>query len=120
MKKASLKDKLVKHLSMQYPSWVAKGELTSIQWKDDNGKTFLPETVGRKLREAESDRRIAVKEKGVSVQYKWIPHEMRARYIPTSQRLGDKLFITWEKLNLERGGNTQSTYHMGPCSLLAV
>ena len=44
MKKASLKDKLVKHLSLQYPSWVAKGELTAIQWKDDNGK-MVAETV---------------------------------------------------------------------------
>lgn len=94
MKKASLKDKLVKHLSMQYPSWVAKGELTAIQWRDDRGKTFLPETVGRKLREAESDKRIAVKEKGVSVQYKWIPYELRAKYIPTSVRKDDALFTS--------------------------
>lgn len=92
MKKASLKDKLIKHLSLQYPSWVSKGELTAIQWKDDNGKTFLPETVGRKLREAEAESKIAVKDQGVSVQYKWIPHDMRKRYIPTSERNGDKLF----------------------------
>lgn len=92
MKKASLKEKLVKHLSLQYPLWVAKGELTAIQWKDDNGKTFLPETVGRKLREAEAESKIAVKDQGVSVQYKWIPHEMRSRYIPTSERSCNELF----------------------------
>jgi len=92
--KTALIDKLVKHLSLQYPSWVAKGELTAIQWKDDKGKTFLPETVGRKLREAESLKRIAVKEKGVSVQYKWIPHELRAKYIPTSERKGEALFTS--------------------------
>lgn len=94
MKKASLKDKLVKHLSLQYPSWVAKGELTAVVWKDESGKTFLPETVGRKLREAEGNKRIAVKEKGVSVQYKWIPHELRAKYISTSERKGDALFTS--------------------------
>lgn len=90
--KTPLIDKIVKHLSLQYPSWVAKGELTATQWKDDSGKTFLPETVGRKLREAESLRRIAVKDKGVSVQYKWLPYERRKDYIPTSERLDDKLF----------------------------
>lgn len=90
--KTPLIAKLVKHLSVQYPSWVAKGEITAMQWKDDGGKTFLPETVGRKLREAEGLKRIAVKEKGVSVQYKWIPHEIRSKYIPTSERTGDKLF----------------------------
>lgn len=88
----SLVDKLVKHLSTQYPSWIAKGEITAIQWRDDKGHTFLPETVGRKLREAEEGRRIAVKKTGKSVSYKWIPHELRTRYIPTSVREGDKLF----------------------------
>lgn len=92
--KTPLIDKLVKHLSLQYPSWVAKGELTAIQWKDDNGKTFLPETVGRKLREAEQDHRIAVKDKGVSVQYKYLPVELRKKYIPTSVRKDDKLFTS--------------------------
>lgn len=94
MKKARLIDKLVKFLLDQYPSWVSKGQITSIQWKDDNGKTFLPETVGRKLREAETLKRIAVKRRGPSVQYKWIPFEMRDRYIPTSERSNqDVLFI---------------------------
>lgn len=92
--KTPLIDKLVKHLSLQYPAWIAKGELTAIQWKDDNGKTFLPETVGRKLREAESLCRIAVKDKGVSVQYKWIPHELRDKYIPTSERKTEALFTS--------------------------
>lgn len=77
---------------MQYPSWVAKGELTAIVWRNDDGTTFLPETVGRKCREAEELKRIAVKKVGKSVAYKWIPHEMRDRYIPTSMRNGDILF----------------------------
>jgi hypothetical protein len=85
-------DKLVKHLSLQYPSWIAKGELTAVLWKDEKGHTFLPETVGRKLREAEEDRRIAVKKTGKSVSYKWLPHELRKRYIPTSVRKDDRLF----------------------------
>jgi hypothetical protein len=85
-------DKLVKDLSLTYPSWVAKGEITARQWKDDKGHTFLPETVGRKLREAESLKRIAVKKTGKSVSYKWIPHDLRSKYVPVSDRLDDKLF----------------------------
>lgn len=78
---------------MRYPSWVSKGALTALVWRDDKGKTFLPETVGRKLREAEAESKIAVKDKGVSVQYKWIPHELRSKYIPTSERVSkDVLF----------------------------
>lgn len=88
----SLVDKLVKHLYDQYPSWVSKGAITERQWKQDDGRTYLPETVGRKLREAEEDRRIAVKDNGVSVQYKWLPHDRRDKYIPTSLRTDDKLF----------------------------
>jgi hypothetical protein len=90
----ALVDKLVKDLSLAYPAWVAKGEITARQWKDEKGHTFLPETVGRKLREAEEDRRIAVKKTGKSVSYKWIPHELRKKYIPTSERTGDKLFTS--------------------------
>jgi len=87
-----LVDKLVKHLSLQYPSWVAKGEITATQWRDEKGRTFLPETVGRKLREVEENKRIAVKKTGKSVSYKWLPHDLRDRYIPTSEREGEELF----------------------------
>ena len=87
----SLKDKLVHHLMLQ-KGWVSKGELTKIEWKSEKGTTFLPETVGRKLREAETESKIAVKELNASVQYKWIPIKMRSSYIPTSQRTGDRLF----------------------------
>jgi len=93
--KNSLIDQIVSHLQKQYPSWVAKGELTAIQWKDNKGRTYLPETVGRKCREAEELSRIAVKSQGVSVAYKWLPFERRASYIPKSSRLPgeeDKLF----------------------------
>ena len=78
-------------------AWVSKGTLTAdMVWKHERGrsagKRYLPETVGRALRLLEEDSIIAVKDAGVSVQYKWIPHDVRGRYIPSSQRIGDKLF----------------------------
>ncbi len=85
--KPSLVDVLEAHLKFQYPSWVSKGVITAREWKQKNGTAFLPETVGRKLRELEDSKRIAVKDEGVSVAYKWLPEDMRARYIPKSMRL---------------------------------
>ncbi len=78
---------------MQSPHvWHAKGKLTAdMQWKHQRGKNYgkryLPETVGRALRSLEENRVIAVKADGISVQYKWLPSDMRKRYIPSSQRV---------------------------------
>lgn len=96
MKKQSLQGQLLKYLHSQYQQgqvgWVAKGEITRLIWKHEDGRTYLPETVGRQLRALEESKQIAVREDGISVQYKWIPHELRSRYIPTSVREGAKLF----------------------------
>jgi len=81
--------------------WVSKGTLTAdMVWKHLNGRCagarYLPETVGRALRSLEELKMIAVKADGISVAYKWLPSELRWRYIPTSNRLNnakDKLFI---------------------------
>lgn len=77
--------------------WVSKGTLTAdMVWKHPRGKNYgkryLPETVGRALRSLEEQSIIAVKNDGISVQYKWIPHELRRRYIPSSVRIGKDLF----------------------------
>lgn len=67
-----------------------------MQWRHDtgkySGKRYLPETVGRALRSLEEDCIIAVKEDGISVQYKWIPFDLRGRYITSSERTGTLLF----------------------------
>ena len=91
-KRPSLEDKLVKYLLDQYPSWSSKGDLTRTQWRDERGVAYLPETVGRALRSAEESCRIAVKYEGKNTRYKWIPHEMRSKYIPTSAREGEAMF----------------------------
>ena len=77
--------------------WHPKGTITAdIEWRHERGKhygvRYLPETVGRALRHLEEMSIIAVKDDGISVQYKWIPPELRAKYIPTSMRTDDKLF----------------------------
>ena len=83
---------------MHHKEWYSKGTLTAdMNWYNPkNGKRYLPETVGRALRHLEECCVIAVKYDGISVQYKWIPLELRTRYIPWSMRSEfqkSKLFI---------------------------
>lgn len=94
--KHSLKEEIVKYLSITY-RWHPKGELTDyMKWtyiEKGIEKTYLSETVGRKLREAESEGRIAVKDDGISVQYKFLPVERRSLYITYSNRIDkNKIF----------------------------
>ena len=91
-----LPNQLVGYLS-RTKDWCSKGTLTAdMVWRHERGRRagvrYLPETVGRSLRSLEEDSVIAVKDDGISVQYKWIPHELRAKYIPSSVRTGTKLF----------------------------
>lgn len=81
----SLEDKLV-HWLMRQEKWIAKGEITRIVWKDDRYIPYIPETVGRALRTAETKKRIAVRYSGKNTEYRWLPHELRKRYIPASER----------------------------------
>lgn len=82
----------MKHLFEQ-KNWCSKGSMLRRDWKNQkNFTTYLPSTVDRALRSAEADKQIAVKYEGKNTLYKWIPHEMRERYIPTAQRENNKLF----------------------------
>ena len=83
--------------------WFPKGTLTAdIVWKHNSGnsygKRYLPETVGRALRALEEQSIVAVKPDGISVQYKWIPHEMRNRYLPHSIRTRGKETVLFTPL----------------------
>lgn len=84
--KTPLINKLVHYLFENKEKWTPKGEILLLTWKDDNGKRYMADTVSRKLREAESLKRIAVKDDNNSVVYKWLSFERRATYIPTSER----------------------------------
>lgn len=91
MKLSGLSLQLAEYLAKG--NWTSKGHITDTRWVNrKNGVRYLPETVGRALRRLEEGSILAVKKDGKSVQYKWIPHEMRTHYIPTSERQGDKLF----------------------------
>ena len=88
---------------LQQADWVPKGELTALVWRHTSGKRigarYLPETVGRALRHLEEDKVIAVKQCGISVQYKYLPEERRARYIPCSARAKGQEEVLFKKNN---------------------
>lgn len=85
----TLKEQLARFLANK-GCWESKGALTDhCTWHyTEKGitKTYLAETVGRKLRLLEEESRIAVKSEGSSVQYKFLPTDKRNRYIPWSIR----------------------------------
>lgn len=91
--KESLINQLVKHLFDHKDEWHAKGNLLLREWRDKRGTRYMADTVSRKLREAEENSLIAVKYDGRTTLYKWLPHERRASYIPTSERTDDRLFV---------------------------
>jgi hypothetical protein len=78
------------YLLRRRDDWVSKSDITAVEFFHTSGKSkgarYLPETVGRALRNLEEDHVIAVKPHGISVQYRYLPEERRARYIPTSAR----------------------------------
>lgn len=85
-------------LRTNWGQWYPKGTITAdMVWKHKggrhNGARYLPETVGRALRLLEQRKVIAVKQAGMSVQYKWLPLDRRQSYIPFSERTNkEKLF----------------------------
>jgi hypothetical protein len=88
----SLKEDIIRFLAHN-PDWHTKAELLNREWKYPDGRTYMSDTVSRKLREAESESRIAVKDTGVSVSYKFLPVEKRKDYQPWSLRVNkDELF----------------------------
>jgi hypothetical protein len=91
--KQSLKEDIIRFLA-HTQQWHNKGELLLRAWKYPDGRTYMSDTVSRKLREAESESRIAVKydEEGSCI-YKFLPVEKRKDYQPWSLRVNkDELF----------------------------
>lgn len=88
----SLQDQIVAWLARDENkgTWFPKGTLTDdMNWtysEKGQTKTALSDTVSRKLRLCEEEKRIAVKPYGESVQYRFLPLDKRMIYIPTSER----------------------------------
>ena len=101
MRHNTLAAQIKRFLSAHPSEWHNKGKLTAeMVWKYQTGQKYgaryMPETVGRTLRSLEEDKFIAVKDDGKTVQYRWIPENWRAKYIPYSRRpdyLKTKLFV---------------------------
>lgn len=80
--------------------WHTKGLLTAdMEWRHDRGQSYgrryIPETVGRALRHLEERKIIAVKDAGKSVEYKFLPLNLRPFYIPYSHRPDDNKGELW-------------------------
>lgn len=95
----SLKEDLARWLARS-GQWEPKGLLTdTLKWtyvEKGVTKQYLAETCGRKLRELESESRIAVKDLGASICYKFLPPERRNSYIPWSSRPDGKKDILFK------------------------
>lgn len=96
MTKESLSKRLAFFLKKEQ-KWLSKGYITdTLEWfyyEKGIKKKYLSETVGRKLRELESNSIIAVKPDGVSEQYKYLPLEIKSRYIPYSLRENKSIIL---------------------------
>lgn len=85
---------ILEHYLKSKGEWIPKGELLMCEFYSDKGTRYMSDSISRKLRLLEESSRIAVKSDGrKSVLYKWLPHDKRARYIPTSRRTGTELFV---------------------------
>lgn len=85
-----LKENLIRYLA-SHNEWRSKGAILQLQWKYyGEDKTYMPDSVSRKLREAEEECRIARRDSGISCEYKFLPPERRKSYIPWSSRPNDK------------------------------
>ena len=94
MQERSLAKQLYLYL-VKSKEWTPKADLTRIEWRNKkNGTTYMPETVGRDLRTLEETKMIAVKPLGVTVQYKYLPEEMKGAYIPTSERTNQNVLFS--------------------------
>jgi len=91
-----LANQLKKYLRENH-DWTPKGRLLRITWHNPDGTTYMPDTVGRTLRNMEADSVIAVKpDRSKSVSYKFLPPDRIERYIPWSERPDNAKFVLFK------------------------
>jgi len=99
MTERSLSKQLLVYLQENKHSWIHKGHITRMEWKNKkNRSVYLPDTVGRTLRDLAAGKLtkepvVAVKKPEGSCMYKFIPDDirmLRKRYIFPEDRTSDK------------------------------
>lgn len=93
--KKGLKEDLIRFLARHDEWWPKVTLMESIVWRQPNGKIYMKSNVDRQLRIAQKERRIAVKQLGNTLQYKFIPTNLREIYIPFSER--EYKEVLWKK-----------------------
>lgn len=99
-----LKDQLISYL-FNKKEWVHKGEILDKKWYYTNcNKTFMQNTIDRELRRAEEESKIAVKKDPIHKgnMYKYLPKEIRERYIPTSLRTDKNILFKDLTTNIKK------------------
>lgn len=113
----SLKEDLVRHLAGRPLEWIEKGTLIDdTEWhytEEGIEKKYLSDTVSRKLWEAESESRIARRDSGKSCEYRFLPVDKRATYIPWDLRPNDaKNILFGEVIKKQRTLKQNDSLHL--------
>lgn len=84
----TLKENIEAYCRERPQLWIHSDELQRHPFIDRQGSVVTPGTIGRKLRELETEKVLAVKHDGSrgSALYRWIPNSYRYKYIPYSER----------------------------------
>jgi hypothetical protein len=112
-----LEDQIVKYLADNGDTWFPKAELTDKkQWQYEEAqkvKTAISDTISRKLRLAEEAKRIAKRKSGKSGEYRFLPLDKRATYIPYDQRPSDaKNVLFGDVVKKQRTLKQNNTLHL--------
>ena len=82
--------------------WHASGGLQRIEWKNSDGTLATPRSIVRRLQEMQNESVLAVRYVGRkhTPEYRWIPREWRARYVPSHSQGNDG---KWQALQTNTG-----------------
>ena len=93
----SLKSQLKDYFLSNKKSWFHKGTLLRLRLKNKQGNIYMGPTIGRALRNLESEKFLAVRpdKNGKSIEYRYLPEQLRDYYLNHSERPNgekDKIF----------------------------
>ena len=94
--RTTLADTILKYIADHPKEWHHSAQLERMTFqyhRRDKLVNAKPGTIGRTLRLLEEKRLIAVTYPNGTAQYRYIPKDWRAKYIPISQRKGEKIWL---------------------------